>query len=79
MSYWLAIDLGIEQCLSCNTVYHVKARDLTRRSTGQFICSCGREINSWRGHRTFSYQSVSTLQQERREQSAVALKFNSHF
>lgn len=72
MSFWVAIDLGIEQCLSCDTVYHVKARDLPRRSTGQFICACGREMNSWRGHRTFAYQMISTPQQERHLKSAFA-------
>lgn len=72
MSYWVAIDLGVEQCLSCGTVYHVKARDLPRRSTGQFICTCGCEMNSWRGHRTFSYQLISLPQQERPTLSAFA-------
>jgi hypothetical protein len=72
MSFWVAIDLGMEQCLGCNAIYQVKARDLPRRSVGQFVCQCGRELNSWRAQRTYSYQLISMTQQERRKQSAFA-------
>jgi hypothetical protein len=69
MSFWVAIDLGMEQCLGCDAIYHVKAHDLPRRSVGQFICQCGREMNSWHAQRTYSYQLISIPPQGRRKYS----------
>ncbi|MDB6063633.1 MAG: hypothetical protein JWM78_3736 [Verrucomicrobiaceae bacterium] len=72
MSFWVVIDLGVEQCVRCGTVYHVRARDLSHRTVDQFSCQCGHEMNSWRGNRSFSYELISMPQQEERNFSAFA-------
>lgn len=66
-SFWVAIDLGVEQCTRCGAFYQVKVRELPGRISGGFACTCGHELNSWSGHSSYSYQMISIPQQERRK------------
>ena len=58
MMDWSVKKLGTEECSECGTVYSVTYRNLPEKDDGNFVCSCGNEMRSWRETGYFSYREI---------------------